>query len=260
MPAVDSGLFEPVRTRKTFEDVIGQIVDRIRSGHLREGDLLPGERVLANAMDVSRPTIRLAVSMLAEAGVLQVSPGRGGGIRVQSMWIPDGLLAPADEFRANVVFDLLEARRTLEPRLAQMAAARATDEQLDEMQRTIELQESVEADRRKLMQADQLFHRIMWQAAGNPPLDRMMNQIFDGLSLAFDRLFRTEADRRLGIDNHADTLTAMRRGDPEEIDRVMDHHLSYLEHICEDAFQLRRVREVPTFLRSAAEARPPAGP
>jgi DNA-binding FadR family transcriptional regulator len=251
---IDPKVFARVRTRKTFEDVVGQIVDLIQAGQLREGDALPGERSLATAMDVSRPTIRLAVGLLADAGVLEVSPGRGGGIRVVSMWIPDGLLEAPAEFRASVVFELLEARRTVEPRVAQLAAARGTDEHFSRMEATIELQQEVENDRLKIAQADFLFHRIMWQAAGNPALERMLTGVFEGLALAFDRLLRTDSDRAHAIDLHTKTLAALRRGEPEQIDAVMDWHLSYLEQICEDAFQHRRIREIPSFLRSGADS------
>src|SRR5262249_16472260 len=68
-------LFAPVRTRRTFENVIDQIVDSIRSGGLREGDQLPPERELAAKLEVSRPTVREAIRALADAGVVEVRPG-----------------------------------------------------------------------------------------------------------------------------------------------------------------------------------------
>ena len=49
-------------------DVVGQILDRVKSGELKVGDVLPGERVLAAQMDVSRPTVSAAMGRLAEAG------------------------------------------------------------------------------------------------------------------------------------------------------------------------------------------------
>src|SRR5262245_11671119 len=98
-------LFSPVRTRKSFEDVLSQVVDRIRAGQLSEGDDLPGERRLASIMEVSRPTVRLAIAALADAGVVEVRPGRAGGIRVSSMWIPEGLINRTTELRADETFE-----------------------------------------------------------------------------------------------------------------------------------------------------------
>jgi GntR family transcriptional repressor for pyruvate dehydrogenase complex len=246
-------LFEPVKTRRAFEDVVGQVVDRIRTGELREGDLLPGERELASSMQVSRPTVRLALKELAEAGVIEVRPGRGGGARVSSIWIPARLLeVGAPEWRAEEIFAILEARRTVEPRIAQLAALRAGQEHFDAMRHSIELEAAAaeEGDWRKVVQADLLFHRQMWRAAGNPHLERMMTNLSKDLISALEMAMRTTEDRAWAVEIHERTLAALMRGDMSEIETVMDEHMSYLEIICEDALGRKRVREVPAFLRS----------
>ena len=66
--------FSPVRTRSVASDVVGQIVQRLRSGELKVGDVLPGERVLAAQMDVSRPTVGGAMARLADARICGAGP------------------------------------------------------------------------------------------------------------------------------------------------------------------------------------------
>lgn len=241
-------LFAPVRTRKTFEDVLGQVVDRIRSGQLQEGDELPGERKLAAAMEVSRPTVRMAIAALSEAGVVEVRPGRGGGISIKSRWIPDGLVASTSELRVDQTFELLEARRTLEPRVAQLAAMRGTEEHFAAMQHSIELERSNFDNHLKALQAELLFHRVLWQAGGNQTLERMLIALFDQLESVLDMVLRTEIDHESAIGIHERTLAAVMRGDPAEVERAMDEHMSHLEQIAEDAFGRKRIREVPSFL------------
>ena len=115
---VDKGLFSPVRSRRTFENVVAQILEGIRSGVIHEGDVLPGERALAAQLEVSRPTVRLALASLADAGVVEAGTGRAGAARVVSVWIPEELRSGAEYAPdADEVFRLLEARRTLEPRV-----------------------------------------------------------------------------------------------------------------------------------------------
>ena len=84
---MESG-FVPVGPRRTFEGAVEQIAERIRLGELGEGDRLPSERELAAAMQISRPTVREAVRVLADAGVLSVRPGPTrrhlGGLRATS--------------------------------------------------------------------------------------------------------------------------------------------------------------------------------
>lgn len=253
-PRVPDDLFAPVRTRKTFEDVLGQIVDRIRSGQLQEGDDLPGERKLAATMEVSRPTVRMAIAALADSGVVEVRPGRGGGIRIKSRWIPDGLVASTSELRVDQTFELLEARRTLEPRVAQLAALRGSEEHFEAMQRSIELESANFDNHRKALQAEMLFHRVLWQAAGNQTLEKMLIQLFDQLESVFDMVLRTQVDHELAIGIHDRTLEAVMRGDPAEVERAMDEHMTYLEQIAEDAFGRKRIRQVPSFLGGVGAA------
>jgi GntR family transcriptional regulator, transcriptional repressor for pyruvate dehydrogenase complex len=250
-------LFAPVRTRRTFENVIEQIVDSIRSGGLREGDLLPPERELAAKLEVSRPTVREAIKALADAGVVEVRPGPRGGTTVISMWIPDGLVRERVELRADEIFEVLEARRALEPRIAQLAAVRATDVHFEAMHESIELQWRHQADSRKVIQTDLLFHHLMWQAAGNPTLEGLLKSLYRRLEVARDMAVRTEIDSRAAIEINERTLTALMRDDEDEVERVMDEHMSYLERICEDALGRKRIRLLPSFLRGAfAEPRP----
>src|SRR6185295_14957690 len=169
--------FTAVRTRSVAGDVVGQIVERLRSGELKLGDVLPGERVLATQMDVSRPTVSAAMAKLADAGILRRRPGRQGNAEIISIWVPDDLVekhAVVGELEADEIFRVLEARKTLEPRIAQLAAFRATDEDFAELQESIDLLASDGNDVTRAEQAELLFHRIMWRAARNTSLQSMM--------------------------------------------------------------------------------------
>ena len=96
--------FVPVGPRRTFEGAVAQIADRIRVGDLHEGDRLPSERDLAAQMQISRPTLREAVRVLADAGVLEVRTGAAGGIFVRQAYAPlDMLRHPANAFVTEFV-------------------------------------------------------------------------------------------------------------------------------------------------------------
>lgn len=249
--SVDERLFTPIRTRNTVEDITGQILDRIRAGELHEGDRLPGERVLAAAMEVSRPTLRLAIATLANAGVVDVTPGRAGGMRIASHWIPHDLLerSPLD---ADEIFEALEARRMLEPRVAQLSALRATDADFAAMERAIEMQRRCHTDHHKAIQADVRFHRAMWRAARNPTLEQMLVTLFRRIDVALDMASRTVADKLHAVEVHERTLAALKRADAEALDEVMDAHMAVLETICEDVFGRKAMRDLPPHLRGAA--------
>lgn len=229
---VSASIFRPVRTSRTFEDIVHQIVEGIRSGVLKEGDRLPGERVLAQRLEVSRPTVRAAIAQLSAAGVLSTSPGRTGGATVASIWIPDELqLRPMDPVAMDEIIELLETRRVLEPAVAQLAAERLEDEDVDRLEESIALQRANIEDRRKAIQAEERFHRAMWSAADNPTLEGMLASLFARLEVPRDMVMRDEHDMRIAIRLHAETLDALRTGSSSEVAAAMDEHLGYTERL-----------------------------
>jgi GntR family transcriptional regulator, transcriptional repressor for pyruvate dehydrogenase complex len=243
--------FHPVRTRSVAGDVVGQIVDRLRSGELKVGDALPGERVLATQMDVSRPTVSLAMTRLAEAGVLRRRPGRQGNAEITSIWIPDDLLdkpTVVGELEADDIFRVLEARKTLEPRIAQLAAFRATDDDYTALQESIDLLAANRDDITRAEQAELLFHRILWRTARNASLQAMMLGLERELAPIHDMMLRTPEDYTAGIDLHKATLAALKRGDPVEIEEEMYRHLGHFEGIVTDVLQRTPHRQTPAFL------------
>lgn len=241
--------FEPVRTRSVVTGALNQVLDRIRSGRLVEGDTLPGERILAAQMDVSRPTVRAAIEQLVDAGIVTVGSGRAGGPRIVSIWIPEDLdRRPISVPAADEVFALLEARRAVEPRVAQLASLRGTSAHFARMEDSINLLRAHQGGIRAAAQAESLFHRIMWQASGNVPLERMLLSLSRDLEAVRDTMLRTPEDYHAGVELHEATLAAIRGGDPEEIEDEMSRHLGHFEAIVEDVLQQRMHRRVPTFL------------
>ena len=64
---------------RTPEDVRRILVGQISAGQLRPGQRLGAERALAAEMGVSRATLRQALAVLADSGMVRRVPGRGGG-------------------------------------------------------------------------------------------------------------------------------------------------------------------------------------
>jgi len=247
--------FSPVRTRSVASDVVGQIVERLRSGELKVGDVLPGERVLAAQMDVSRPTVGGAMARLADAGILRRRPGRQGNAEIISIWVPDQLIeraAAVGELEADDIFRVLEARKALEPRIAQLAAFRATDEDFAELQGSIDLLAAHSDDISWCEQAELLFHRIMWRTARNSSLQAMMLGLETELAPIHDMMLRTPEDYAAGIELHTATLSALKRGDPAEIENEMYRHLGHFEAIVADVLQRTPHRQTPPFLLAGA--------
>jgi DNA-binding FadR family transcriptional regulator len=254
---VESG-FVPVGPRRTFESAVEQIADRIRLGELGEGDRLPSERELAAAMQISRPTVREAVRVLADAGVLKVRPGTSGGASVASGYVPLELLRSKSELRLGEVAGVLEARRLIEPRVAQLAAVNAREDDFARLQALIDAHKAlvargeVLANEDRFLQLDTQFHLRIARATGNTTIVSLMRTLLRRLEIARDMALHEPPIPDWVIDIHERTLGAIRSSDHERIERVMDEHLAALERSWEQETDRVLVRPIPDFLRSVA--------
>jgi len=71
--------FKPLKIRRAFEEISGEIKQMIFSGALKSGDKLPSEVVLAEQFGVSRPTVREALRRLELSGFIRMQKGTSGG-------------------------------------------------------------------------------------------------------------------------------------------------------------------------------------
>jgi GntR family transcriptional regulator, transcriptional repressor for pyruvate dehydrogenase complex len=251
--------FEPVATRRTFEEAVEQIAEKIKAGDLHTGDRLPSERELAAQMRISRPTLREAIKVMAEAGVLEVRRGQAGGIFVASELVPRELLRTRQEIRFSEVADVLEARRLLEPRVAQLAAVHANEEDFAAMARTIERKREVAASDDFLrnedlfLQLDLKFHIAMARATRNASIVSLMRSLLRHLEIARDMAMHAPLVPDWTIEIHERTLSAIRAADFPLIESVMDEHLAQLEQTWEKETGRGLVRPLPDFLQPVAE-------
>jgi GntR family transcriptional repressor for pyruvate dehydrogenase complex len=243
--AAPSIAFTPVRTRRTFEEAVQQIGDAIRAGYFAEGERLPSERTLASAMQISRRTLREATRVLVEAGVVEV---RSGGMVVRSETVPIGAIEQRSQLRVGQVAQVLEARRLLEPRVAQLAALYATDDDFAALERTIELQRKIGDDRERLSALDTRFHLVLAHATRNYMVVAQMRLLLRDVEIARDMALRGPFEAEAIVETHARTLAAIESGDGQRIEQAMDAHLSYLERLWEAESGRPRLRRPPAFL------------
>jgi GntR family transcriptional regulator, transcriptional repressor for pyruvate dehydrogenase complex len=253
-------VFTPVQTRKTFEEAVEQIAEKVKLGELAVGDRLPSERALAEQMEISRPTLREAVKILQDSGLIDVRRGAGGGMFVVTEIVPPELVARRRDMRIHEVAQVLEARRVLEPRVAQLAAMRAGAEDFDAMARTIDDQRVLieegailqEGREDRFLALDVRFHLALARSTGNEVLVGLVRSVYRELEIARDMTMHYEAVPEWSIDIHERTLAAVRSGDPELVDEVMDEHLGQIERTWEQETGTALVRPTPGFLRRAS--------
>src|SRR3954451_14240580 len=125
----EPGRLGPLRAATTGEQVAHRLSTAIALGEFSLGDRLPSERELAALLQVSRESVRAALRLLADAGLVEVRRGRRGGAFVRAQWgetsenaVRHALLARWEDFET-----LVDYRRLVESLIARTAAQRADD-------------------------------------------------------------------------------------------------------------------------------------
>lgn len=219
-----------------------QIAHAIRAGHLAKGDRLPRISELAALMNVSQPTVGIAVRVLADAGVLEVKRGAAGGVTVRSAVIPPGVLRLTSQGRARHFTDLVEARRPIELALARLAVVRASEEDLAEMRRACELLEHSIGRTDAWVDANYMFHAAIGRAAHSELLAYFQIETVKELALLLthDWTPRDVSDPQATIREHRAILDALERRDEEAVERAVKEHLTELELLVTPARPLQR--------------------
>ncbi|MBE6940563.1 MAG: FadR family transcriptional regulator [Ruminococcaceae bacterium] len=171
------------------------------------GSKLPNENELSEALQVSRTTLREAISFLAAQGVLEVRRGRGTFV-VETLPAAGLDLTVLADMRSRIrAKDLFEMRLIFEPATIALACLRASDEELEQIRKKAERVERIAAEGGDWPLADQEFHWAIIKASHNeymrhlyPIINSAVNEI---MQISQNRLHMQElalADNRLILD------------------------------------------------------------
>ncbi|HEY6397492.1 MAG TPA: FCD domain-containing protein [Solirubrobacteraceae bacterium] len=223
---------EPVLSERSFERAIGHLIEGIERARLRVDERLPSESELADQLQISKPTLRQALRVLERAGVVKVRRGAGGGIFLTTDLIPVDLLNAYVASEERQAIEVLTARRTIETDVALLATLSATEEDLEHIQHTVDLLERHRGKRRMVFRADAAFHRAVSIACHNRVLQAAMRTVSHELAPIRDAYPGGPEQDDITLDIHRRQLHAMRLGDLEALDAVLNEHF----HQLEDAF------------------------
>jgi len=223
-PPSQPGLFQPVRRSRLYEGIVRQIQDLLARQHLQPGDRLPGERELADALSVSRASVREALRVLDFIGVVDVRPGEGTFVATAPPTPLDPSMYSVLSER-TALLDLLEARRILEEGIVHLAARRATRDDLDEMEQFLDAREPELAQGKHDVESDLRFHTMVAEATGNMVLVSAMRHLNEMWLQAREKTGRQDTSPRKALRFHRQILAALRRRQPAAARRTLRRHL-----------------------------------
>lgn len=220
---------EPVEATRTFETAISHIVEAVEEAHLHAGDRLPNEGQLAEALTISKPTLRQALRVLKRAGMIDVRRGGGGGVFLTTDLVPVELISEYVAVEEDQVVDVLMARRVIETGVANLAMQRADDEDFAAIERTNVLLERHIGERPMVMRADAAFHRALARASHSKTLQASMRQLAREIEPVRDAYRGGEDYDELTLNVHARQIEAMRARDETALAELLEEHFRMLE-------------------------------
>jgi len=211
-------MFELTRPRRGLHrQVVDEIGLQIIGGKLKAGDTLPSADDLSHELGVSRTVTREAIKVLEEKGLLTSRPKVGTQVQPPERWkwLDLDVLEWQSQVshRANFVQHLLEVRALIEPAAAELAAQRATEQELEEMQAAFERLSASTDNLEAYKEADRVFHSLIFRASGNPLLAYLANTINLDLDAGRDVTARAPHSLRDSLPAHAKLLQALRQRD-----------------------------------------------
>ncbi|PPA70828.1 FadR/GntR family transcriptional regulator [Jeotgalibacillus proteolyticus] len=221
---------KPIKKKsRLYQEVINEIFTSISKENLKPGDKLPSERTIADLLEVSRTTVKEAISVLEANGIVQIRPGVGLFLVNQSKQVIQQELFSVLNPQKNDLAELVELRQAIEGDAAYYAAKRMTDEQREVLIRTFNNLVHAEEKGELAIEEDYAFHGAILKAANNTIMKDLMEVISQKVYF-FIRQNRMETllqrdESKLVMKEHRLIFEAIMSNNPEEAKKAMWNHL-----------------------------------
>lgn len=229
-------MIKPIKHRNIADQVYEQLRDMIYRGEIDAGQRLMSERDMATLFKVGRPTIRTAVQRLIDLGLIESRRGVGIFVLDQKGVAEKRPLLQALNGETYSIADIQEIRMALEGKSAELAAKRATDEDVRLIKKGIERMKRERVDHEIRINADISFHMNIAYASKNVVQIHLMKSFYEvqtyAMSYSYSNLLESLHIDELIDRQHEEILTSIVNRDPLQARQAMEAHIGTILEIC----------------------------
>ncbi|WP_448649514.1 FadR/GntR family transcriptional regulator [Pseudomonas corrugata] len=207
--------------------VVNSVVEKLRAalarGQWRSGDMLPGQRELAEQLGISRPSLREAVIVLETLGLVRSMPGKGVVVLEASA---------SDIHESNAVAgasleDVLQLRYTLEPFIVGLVAQSISNKEVGQLRLTLmDMREALEAnDNDACASAYIAFHEELFALTSNPIFHSVVQQTSNALKQSADVLRNSPEHLAERLEENEAVVRAIRGKNSAQASAEMRRHI-----------------------------------
>ncbi|MHA6196294.1 FadR/GntR family transcriptional regulator [Pseudomonas wadenswilerensis] len=212
----------------TSSTVVNAVVDKLRQalarGQWRSGEMLPGQRELAEQLGISRPSLREAVTVLETLGLVRSMPGKG--VLVLDADSAEPVLVPAAVAEASLE-DVLQLRYTLEPFIVGLVAQSISSQETGQLRLTLmDMREALDADDAQAgVSAYIAFHEALFALTSNPIFQSVVQQTSNALKQSAQVLRKSPEHLAARLEENEAVVRAIRNKDSAQASAQMRRHI-----------------------------------
>lgn len=201
------------------EEITSLIVD----GSFKPGDRLPSEFELAQRLGVGRSTVREATKLLVSQNVLEIHRGNGTFVCEQTGLAEDPLGLKFIQDKKRLGLDLCEIRFMIEPKIAQLAAQNATEEEMEQMQQLCDEVKALIVAGENYGERDRALHTLLATCTRNTIIPTLIPILNEAIPLFID--ITHQSVKMETIQTHQAVVDAIRARDGKSAYDAMWQHL-----------------------------------
>ena len=224
-------MFKEITPVRLYENVIEQIMDLIKSNELKPGDKLPPERELAEKLSISRGSLREAFRVLESKGLIKSKPGGGRSIREIRKNGHNNTENIILSLEKSSILELLEAREIFEVKIVELAARRATAEDIELIEKALDKMNKEEISNDKKIESDTEFHLTIARASRNFVFVNIMQLHLDLLKETREKTWKIPGRREEQQEEHQAIFQAIKEHNGKKANEAMLRHLRSIRKV-----------------------------
>lgn len=225
----------PVKQKQVSTLIFEQLRDNIFRGQLGPGEQLLPERELASTMQVSRTSVRNAITQLITMGYLETRQGKGTFVVDRRGSVANNPFANIISSGRSSVDELLEFRIGLGTHGVTLAAERATDSDINFLESVMERSGKSGLSVEEETEADIAFHMGIAYATHNVVYVDLTRQFYEYMFYRLKELHSILYDVKANLEQieqqHAAILAGIKAHDPDAARASILYHIQFLRDV-----------------------------
>ncbi|MBR2825548.1 MAG: FadR family transcriptional regulator [Solobacterium sp.] len=213
------------------EQIVEDIIEKIRSKELLPGNKLPNEYELSDTYHCSRMAVREALKILTAKGLVVTKHGEGSFVNTLNIETIAEILDNLFLLGEATNIEMMQLRKLMETEAARLCAKNRNEEDLQEIIHYMNLREEyakaiqTPENIQKKYDADRMFHLSIAKGSHNELFVNFINTIQKTMSLHQSHSASEETSRNTSL-YHEEITKAIQDKDADRAADMMNAHLT----------------------------------